>query len=83
MRRMFALLALAAMMTSTVSYSAFGAAKAGTKCTKSGDTSIVSGKKFTCIKSGKKLVWDKGVVVELAPTSFENLLTNYKGIPAA
>ena len=83
MRKIVVSLALATLITSTVSYSAFGAAKAGTKCTKSGDTSIVSGKKFTCIKSGKKLVWDKGVALELAPTSFENLLTNYKGIPAA
>jgi M6 family metalloprotease-like protein len=39
---------------------AFGAAKAGVTCAKAGVTSIVSGKKFTCVKSGKKLVWDKG-----------------------
>jgi hypothetical protein len=43
---------------------AFGAAKAGATCTKAGATSIVSGKKFTCIKSGKKLVWDSGVAPE-------------------
>ena len=39
-------------------------AKAGVKCTKLKATSIVKGKKFTCIKSGKKLVWDKGVLVK-------------------
>ena len=39
-------------------------AKAGAKCTKIKTTSIVNGKKFTCIKSGKKLVWDKGVLVK-------------------
>jgi hypothetical protein len=39
-------------------------AKAGVKCTKLKSTSIVKGKKFTCIKSGKKLVWDKGVAVK-------------------
>ena len=39
------------------------AIKAGSKCTKVGSTSIVSKKTHTCIKSGKKLVWDKGVVV--------------------
>jgi hypothetical protein len=38
--------------------------KAGVKCTKLKATSIVKGKKFTCIKSGKKLVWDKGVLVK-------------------
>lgn len=41
-------------------------AKAGAKCTKIKTTSIVKGKKFTCIKSGKKLVWNKGVFVKAA-----------------
>jgi len=40
-----------------------GAVKAGATCSKAGITSIASGKKFTCIKSGNKLVWNKGVVV--------------------
>ena len=37
--------------------------KAGTKCTKAGATATASGKKFTCIKSGSKLVWNKGVAL--------------------
>ena len=37
------------------------AAKAGGACTKAGLTSVTSGKTFTCFKSGKKLVWNKGV----------------------
>ena len=44
----------------------YAAVKAGIGCTKQGATSIVSGKKYTCIKSGKKLVWDKGVTVKAA-----------------
>ena len=40
------------------------AVKAGATCSKAGATSIVSNKKFTCVKSGKKLVWDKGVAVK-------------------
>ena len=36
------------------------AVKAGTACPKAGNTAIASGKTFTCIQSGKKLVWDKG-----------------------
>ena len=40
------------------------AVKAGAACTKAGATSTVSNKKFTCVKSGKKLVWDKGVAVK-------------------
>lgn len=39
-------------------------AKAGATCSKLKTTSIVKGKKFTCIKSGKKLVWNKGVLVK-------------------
>ncbi len=38
--------------------------KAGDKCTKVGATSTAGGKKFTCIKSGKKLVWNKGVAIK-------------------
>jgi hypothetical protein len=43
-------------------------AKSGATCTKQKATSIVKGKKFTCIKSGKKLIWDKGVVVKATVT---------------
>ena len=42
------------------------AAKAGAKCNKVGATSTVAGKKFTCIKSGKRLIWNKGVTVKKA-----------------
>jgi hypothetical protein len=42
---------------------AMAAVKAGDACKKAGSTATVKGKKFTCIKSGKKLVWNKGVVV--------------------
>lgn len=38
--------------------------KAGAKCTKAGITANAGGKKFTCIKSGNKLAWNKGVVVK-------------------
>ena len=37
------------------------AVKAGAACTKAGAVSTSAGKKYTCIKSGKRLVWDKGV----------------------
>ncbi len=42
------------------------ATKAGSSCAKVGSTSISSGKKFTCIKVGKKLVWNNGVVQKSA-----------------
>ncbi len=40
--------------------------KAGAKCTKAGSTATASGKKYTCIKSGTKLVWNKGVTIKVA-----------------
>jgi hypothetical protein len=40
--------------------------KAGTKCNKHKATTTVKGMKYTCIKSGSKLVWSKGVLVKKA-----------------
>ncbi len=34
--------------------------KPGSKCTKAGKTEIFGEKKFTCVKSGKKLIWNSG-----------------------
>lgn len=43
---------------------ATASSKAGTACKIKGQISTVSGKKFTCVKSGKKLVWDKGIPIK-------------------
>jgi len=51
---------------SLVTAPSFAAVKAGAKCTKAGATATASGKKFTCIKSGTKLVWNKGVAIKAA-----------------
>jgi hypothetical protein len=48
---------------------ASAAAKEGAACKKAGQSSTVSGRKFTCIKKGSKLVWNKGVVVKKAPSA--------------
>ena len=48
------------------------AAKAGTKCIKLNSTTVSAGIKYTCIKSGTKLVWNKGVKVA-TPTPTETL----------
>ena len=40
--------------------------KAGTKCSKHKATTTVKGMKYTCIKSGNKLVWSQGVPVKKA-----------------
>ena len=65
--------------------------KAGAKCTKAGITATAAGKKFTCVKSGTKLVWSNGVAMKAAapkptatptasamptPTKFEPWSTN-------
>jgi len=45
---------------------AIAAVKAGSACPKAGATSTIAGKKFTCIKSGTRLVWNKGVAIKAA-----------------
>jgi hypothetical protein len=43
---------------------------AGSKCSRVGQIASTATKKFTCIKSGKKLIWNKGVAIksEVRPT---------------
>jgi len=57
----FALLVTFLITLSSPIYAA--SPKAGASCTKAGLTAISAGIKYTCIKSGKKLVWGKGVVI--------------------
>lgn len=52
-----------------VAPSASAAVKEGAACKKAGQSSTVSGRKFTCIKKSGKLVWNKGVAVKKAPTA--------------
>jgi hypothetical protein len=59
--RLFLVLLLCISLVTTPS---FAAVKAGAKCIKVGATSTTGGKKFTCIKSGSKLVWNKGVAIK-------------------
>ena len=60
-------LALAIVVLLSLSSPVHAAApKAGTACKKAGQTSTSAGIKYTCIKSGKKLVWNKGVVLKKA-----------------
>jgi hypothetical protein len=51
-----------ALCGSVFSPQAFASVKPGTKCSAQGQTKNWQGKKFTCIKSGKKLIWNRGVV---------------------
>jgi len=64
-------LAVALLLTLTTPLEA-ATPKAGTKCTKAGTTATAAGKKFTCVKSGTRLVWNKGVAVKAAPKPSPN-----------
>ena len=61
---------------------AVAAVKAGDVCKKAGITATANGKKFTCVKSGKKLVWNKGVAVA-KPTPTPTSTTTPEPTPTA
>ena len=42
--------------------------KPGLTCSKQGFTKKYKGKKYTCIKNGKRLIWNKGVAIKLSTT---------------
>ena len=91
MKRSFLVFALvSSLLFGLFGAGSFAAVKAGAACTKAGATSISAGKKYTCIKSGKKLVWNKGVVVKNSnssstpkpsPSPSEEFQLNYGPIP--
>ena len=62
MRKTLSVFALVASLL--LNGTAQAAIKPGTKCLKAGAFSTSAGKKFTCIKSGKNLVWNKGVLIK-------------------
>ena len=80
-KRLIIFLSIISLSLSTLLIPVNAAIKAGGACTKVGQKSISGSKTYTCIKSGKKLVWDKGVSKPTAtvpapadsPISFDNL----------
>ncbi len=67
MKRILAILVTTLLLIQAPAHAAPKVA-AGASCSKAGTTQVVSGKKFTCVKSGKKLVWDKGVALKKSQT---------------
>ena len=59
MKKLRAILVTAVLFL--VPINAIAAVKAGDTCKKVGTTATANGKKYTCVKSGKKLIWNKGV----------------------
>lgn len=65
MKRTLVTFSIVALVLS-VTTPAISAVKPGMNCKKAGQTTISNGKKFTCVKSGKKLVWNSGVKVKVS-----------------
>ena len=81
-----ALTTLIAVAIFSLPFNAIAVVKAGATCTKLGATSTYSGKKYTCIKSGAKLLWNKGVKIPKpkatpTPTSVQTPVATPTPIP--
>lgn len=64
------LLAISALIATTSPSISASPPKAGATCVKQGTTKNYQGKTYTCVKSGKTLIWNKGEVVKkTTPTS--------------
>ena len=61
MKKCLVFLSTIALIGSFSAVPALAAVKNGANCTKKGETYSVAGKEFTCVKSGKKLVWKKSL----------------------
>jgi cytochrome b involved in lipid metabolism len=58
---------LTAVLLSVISMPSQAATIVGTKCTKVGTTKTTGGVKYFCVKSGTKLIWNKGTVIKTTP----------------
>jgi len=58
------ILAASLSLTLVAALPAISAVKAGSTCKKVGQIATANGKQYTCIKSGKKKIWNKGKVVK-------------------
>ena len=61
MKKLLKLAIVAILLNLVHPYPAVSAVKTGAACSKVGSIAVQAGKKFTCVKSGKKLIWNKGV----------------------
>ena len=62
---------------------AIAAVKAGATCKTKGQVNTVSNYKFTCIKSGTKLIWSKGVKItgKVALTTTTTTTASFSSTP--
>jgi hypothetical protein len=59
-----ALLSTAILVFNAIPANSANPPKSGAQCAKVGLTKTYQGKKYTCLKSGKKLVWNKGTLIQ-------------------
>jgi hypothetical protein len=73
------------LLLSISSVEAFSATppKPGLECSKQGVIKTYKGKKYTCIKSGKKLSWNKGVLIAKTSPTRSSLPITSKPTPTA
>ena len=67
MKKSFAAVVVALVLSVVVAPGSSAAVKAGAACKKAGQSTVAAGMKYTCVKKGSKLVWGAGVVVKAAP----------------
>jgi len=68
MKKTFATVAISLVLSQILLVGISSASvKPGAICKKAGQTILSSGKKYTCVKSGKNFVWSKGVLVKATP----------------
>ena len=79
-KRQIAFLSILSLFLSLPLIPVNAAVKAGGTCSKAGITSVAASKTYTCVKSGKKLVWNKGVAVAASnptPAATPTTAANY------
>jgi len=64
MKKRFAAVTVALLLSVVVAPGSSAAVKAGAACKKAGLTNITGGFKYTCVKKSGKLTWSKGVAVK-------------------
>ncbi len=69
MKKSFLAIAMALVVSVVMAPGSSASVKAGAACKKAGQTSTAAGVKFTCIKKGAKLIWNKGVAVKARPSA--------------
>ena len=67
MRKWVSAIVTGVLILIPLQYSNAASPKSGAICIKINSKQTYNGKVFTCVKSGKKLVWDKGVVLAPSP----------------